>query len=411
MALCIYNTYSRKIEEFSPREKKRVRLYTCGPTVYASPHIGNYRTYVTEDVFRRHLQYRGFSVRHVMNITDLDDIVLLEAKRRKMKRKALARMYERKFLREMRLLGNLRAHRYPRASEHVPEMIKLASRLVKNNHAYLHKDGNVYFDISKFPKYGRLSNYEFTPFQLNRRVKKNDYWQYEAGDFALWRRKSARDDETWECNFGRGRPAWNLECPAMAMHYLGKEIDLHMGGIDNIFSHHENEIAIAESATGRRFVRHWAHVKHLLLNGRKMSKSSGNFVTLEQLLSKGYAPRAIRASLLCVHYRDRLHFSFSRLDECAEKYAQMQKKVAAIKKASGRHEDMRRVNSLVKWETAKFEQCMDDDINAPGALSHVRHLINSASKLAKDGRLGKKGRRLVLRALKEFDSLLGCVPG
>lgn len=406
----LFNTLGRKKEKFAP-SGKNIGFYTCGPTVYAPPHIGNYRTYVWEDVVRRYLQSRGYRVRHIMNITDLDDIVLREARKRKTSWKKLAQKYGRLFLKEKRMLGCLEAHKYPRASGHIREMVKVAQKLLRKGYAYCDEKGDVYFDISKFSEYGKLSN--FKPSKKERRVSKQDYWQYEAGDFLLWRNcNAANSDACWNTSIGYGTPAWNLECPAMSMKYLGEEFEIHMGGTDNVFSHHENEIAVAKCASGKKFVRYWMHVKHLLLDGKKMSKSKGNVIVLEDLMRKGYSAHEVRAALLSVHYRRRMNFTFARMERIAEYARGVEAAIKLVKKAaqsSKYAESDAQIMCAIKMGKHAlecFKYNMDNDFNAPHILHHCCNLICWAQERAKKGRLGRKSAQIVLRSVREINSVL-----
>ncbi|HEC80710.1 MAG TPA: cysteine--tRNA ligase, partial [Firmicutes bacterium] len=306
-----YNTLIKSVEEFSPLEGDVVKMYTCGPTVYDYAHIGNFRTYVFEDILRRWLKFRGYKVIQVMNITDVDDKTIMGANEKGISLDEYTREYTNAFFEDIDTLRIERAEHYPRATEHINEMIALIEKLIEKGIAYVADDG-IYYSIAKFPEYGKLSGFDVKSVKAGARVAKDEYDKEDVRDFALW--KFRRPDEPfWSAPFGDGRPGWHIECSAMSMKYLGETFDIHIGGVDNIFPHHENEIAQSEGATGKKFVRYWLHSEHLIVEGRKMSKSLGNFYTLRDLLSMGYNPIAIRYLLLSTHYRKQLNFTFDGL--------------------------------------------------------------------------------------------------
>src|SRR5450759_709277 len=309
--LRLYNTLGRREEEFSPIEQRRVRLYTCGPTTYDTVHVGNLRTFVWEDVLRRALKRLGYDVTQVMNLTDIDDKTIRGAAREGLPLAEFTARYAEEFFRDLAILGVERAEHYPRATDHIPEMIAVIARLKARGHTY-ESDGSVWFRISTFPGYGRLSGVDLSQARPGERVPDDEYEKEDPKDFALW--KAAKPGEpAWDSPFGRGRPGWHIECSAMSMKYLGEHFDIHTGAVDNIFPHHENEIAQSEGATGHPFVNFWLHAEHLIVDGEKMSKSKGNFYTLADLLEKGFSPRAIRYLLVSVPYRMKLNFTLDGL--------------------------------------------------------------------------------------------------
>jgi cysteinyl-tRNA synthetase len=312
----LFNTLSGTLEEFKPLRDGEVRLYTCGPTVYDFAHIGNFRTFVFEDLLRRLFEFQGFEVKHVMNVTDVDDKTIAGAGRERKSLSEFTEPYTRAFLEDLNTLNILPPNTPadpPRATREIPAMIELIERLVKKGAAYV-SEGSVYYRVSAFPAYGRLSKKNLEKNIRGARVDVDEYDKEEGADFALW--KGAKELEpAWDSPWGKGRPGWHIECSAMSMKYLGETFDLHAGGEDLIFPHHENEIAQSEAATGEKFVRFWLHAKHLLVNGEKMSKSKGNFYTLRDLLAKGCDPMAIRYALLSVHYRTPLNFTLEGLKE------------------------------------------------------------------------------------------------
>src|SRR6202045_916932 len=305
MALRLYNTLSGKIEEFHPLQNNEVRMYACGPTVYDYGHIGNFRTFVPVDILRRFFRQSGFEVRHVMNITDVDDKIIRNPAQEGLSVKDYTAKYEKAFLEDSSTL-NIEPPVLVRATQHIEEMALFVAQLDKKGFAYRTEDGSYYFRIAKFPGYGKLSKKDFAGISDGARVDLDEYDKDSARDFALW--KAAKPGEHWDTRLGPGRPGWHIECSAMALKYLGESFDLHAGGEDLMFPHHENEIAQSESATGKTLAYHWMHVRFLLVDGRKMSKSEGNFFTLRDLLLKGYKPSAIRFLLISVPYRHPLNF-------------------------------------------------------------------------------------------------------
>ena len=314
MALKIFNTLSRRLESFEPLTAGKVRMYTCGPTVYDYAHIGNFRAYLFEDLLRRYLQYSGYQVTQIMNLTDVDDKTIQGSQKAGLPLAEYTRHYKEAFFADIQALNIEAAEAYPAATEHIPEMIALIETLFKAGVAYRSEDGSVYFSIAKFPAYGRLAQLDLSELRPGARVAQDEYQKDNLADFALWKAWSPADGPVgWEAPWGRGRPGWHIECSAMSMKYLGPSFDLHTGGVDNIFPHHEDEIAQSEAATGQPFVKYWMHCAHLVVEGRKMSKSLGNFFTLRDLRERGYNGREIRYALLSAHYRQTLNFSFAAL--------------------------------------------------------------------------------------------------
>ncbi|MEM7819165.1 MAG: cysteine--tRNA ligase, partial [Candidatus Aenigmatarchaeota archaeon] len=292
MVLKLFNTLTRKKEVFKPIKKNEVRMYTCGPTVYDFAHIGNFRTYVWQDILKRWLLFKGFKVKHVMNLTDIDDKTIKGAREQGISLREFTEKYIKAFFEDSKTLNLLPADVYPRATEHIREIVELIKILIEKGYAYKGEDGSIYYDISKFKDYGKLSKLKIKELKAGARVKSDSYTKEEAYDFALWKAWDPEDGEVFfETEIGKGRPGWHIECSAMSMKYLGETFDIHTGGVDLIFPHHENEIAQSEAATGKKFVNYWLHAEHLIVEGRKMSKSLGNFYTLRDLLAKGYDPR------------------------------------------------------------------------------------------------------------------------
>jgi cysteinyl-tRNA synthetase len=410
----LYNTLTHKKEIFTPLRRGAVSYYTCGPSVYLQPHVGNFKTYVFEDVLRRWLEYSGYKVKHVMNLTDVEDKGVRQARGSMKKMRAQTDANGKMFFGAAEGLRLLKPAFVCKASSHVPDMIKLIEKLMARGYAYEWKeDGNIYFDISKFRKYGRLSRTPVEKFvKSHRRVAKDDYWQFEMGDFALWKARRPSDgDICWNSPWGKGRPGWNIECSAMSMAHLGPTIDIHAGGSDLVFSHHENEIAQSEGATGKKFVRWWVHGRHLLLNGKKMSKSLRNFYTVQQLRAKEFSYRAIRYMLAGAYYRHRLNFTFARLRKCEREIKKIDKQVEKLEAhARGGKAALASVKArgLAKWALKYFEMAMDDDLDTPGAMAAFSKLLaeSAAGAAGPMGRISKHDARLFLDALHRMDAVL-----
>ena len=415
MAIKFYNTLTNKKEVFRPLHKGEVRMYNCGPTVYSYAHIGNFRAYVFADLLRRYLEWRGLAVKQVMNITDVGHMTFDEAadakgedKIEKAARKEkktpiqIARFYEKAFFQDIGKLNIQNAMVYPRATEHIPEMIELVKALLKKKYAY--QSGNsVYYSVEKFRKYGKLSGNTIKELMAGKRVEVNPE-KKNPFDFALWIR-NPKHIMQWESPWGRGYPGWHLECSAMSMKYLGKTLDIHTGGEDNIFPHHECEIAQSEGATGKRFVKYWMHTRHLMVDGRKMSKSLGNFYTLKDLLDKGYSPMAIRFTLLSAHYRSKLNFTDSAVKQAEENVRTLQKLVARLGSVKGR--ESKKVRDLVKDARNGFKEAMDDDLNISGALASLFDLVREINKRVAGNRMGPKNGDEVLKFILDLDNVLG----
>jgi cysteinyl-tRNA synthetase len=390
----IYNSLSRKIEAFVPLSKKQVKLYTCGPTVYARPHIGNYRTYVWEDVLKRYLLYKGYKVLHAMNITDFDNTILREAKRRGVPIEKLTRKSERLFMKDISSLSMLPADAYPHARDYAGKMNQVVQRLLAKKAAYKDERGRVFFDISSFPSYGKLAGKILS--KSSRRVMREEYKPSQAGDFLIW--KPSGDASCLE-------PPWNIQCATMAEAVLGSPIDISMGGIDNRFNHHENTRAIASVLCGKECCRYWVHIRHLLVNGQKMSKSKGNIILLPDMARKGFPPKLVRFILLSVHYRRRLNFTWGYAKSAKKRYMELKKAILKLKKASRKERSGSNASKFAALAKQSFESAMDMDLNAPKA-------IEAAEKFAKMCASGKSpcSPREALRLLSLFDSVLACLP-
>ena len=377
MALQFFNTLTRSKEDFVPLDPagKKVGLYTCGPTVYNYAHIGNLRAFMFEDLLRRYLEYKGYAVTHVMNITDVEDKIIRTVRETGKPLREITDFYTQEFFRDLDTLNICRAHVVPRATDTIPGMIKLIAELITKKHAYVGEDGSVYFSIQSFPAYGKLAHLDMENLQPGARVKHDEYAKESVADFALWKAWVETDGPVkWDSPWGPGRPGWHIECSVMSMAHLGPSFDIHCGGEDLVFPHHEDEIAQSEAATGKPFVKYWLHNAHLLVEGKKMSKSAGNFYTLRDLLAKGWTGREIRYLLLSAHYREPLNFTMdgltgarSALQRIDEFLLKMQELAAP---AGGEVQNI----------PAPIETALDDDLNISGALGSIFEFIRDANK-------------------------------
>jgi len=405
----IYNTINRQLEEFSPIEPGHVGMYTCGPTVYNFAHIGNFRAYIFEDLLRRCLKRAGYRVTQVMNLTDVDDKTIAGSKRNGLPLREYTGIYKDAFFADTGKLNIERAEHYPAATDHVPEMIDLIGRLIAKKHAYKSDEGSVYFDISSFTAYGRLAHLDMTALRSGSRVANDEYEKDSASDFALWKAWDEKDgDVVWDSPWGRGRPGWHIECSAMSMKYLGESFDLHTGGIDNMFPHHENEIAQSEAATGKPFVKYWMHCGYLVVDGAKMSKSLGNFFTLRQLLEKGYTGRQVRFVLMSAHYRQPLNFTFAALDGARPALERIDEFTSRLDSVAGSSAP----GKLPAWAVAAksgFDAAIDDDMNIPAALGALFDMIHAGNREIAAGGLAPAGAAAVSLLVDDFDGVLGFI--
>ncbi|MCM8772449.1 MAG: cysteine--tRNA ligase [Candidatus Omnitrophica bacterium] len=399
-----YNTLTKKKEEFIPIEDKIVRLYTCGPTVYDLAHIGNFRAYIFEDLLHRYLEYRGYKVIRVMNITDVDDKTIKGAKNEGISLREFTDRYIKIFLEDMEILRLKKPDYMPRATEHIKEMVELIKKLLEKGYAY-YKDNSIYFSISKFPSYGKLSGIDLSKIKVGARVDADEYEKQDVRDFVLWKAAKEEEGVWWETEIGKGRPGWHIECSAMSMKYLGETFDIHTGGVDNIFPHHENEIAQSECATGKKFVNYWLHCAHLLVNGEKMSKSKGNFYTLRDLLNKGYNPIAIRYLLLSTHYRDPLNFtenSLKQAENTIKNYNEFYQGLNICAEEKYNPE----IKKEIEKTREKFIEELDNDLNISPALSHIFNLIKKVNIYFSKGEFGKQNVKEVKEFLEDVDNVL-----
>ncbi|HZN54198.1 MAG TPA: cysteine--tRNA ligase [Candidatus Polarisedimenticolaceae bacterium] len=403
----VFNTLTRRVETLAPREPGHVRLYTCGPTVYDYAHIGNFRTYVWEDLLRRTLELLGFRVTQVMNITDIEDKIIARAIAEGTTIDRITAPFIDAFFADIETLGIRRAEHYPRATEHIPEMIAIAKALEARGLTYV-SQGSLYFRIDAFPSYGRLSHLDKREIKVGARVDSDEYDKDDARDFVLW--KAHRDGEpSWDSPFGPGRPGWHLECSAMSMKYLGESFDLHTGGVDNIFPHHENEIAQSEGATGRPFVACWMHAAHLMVDGEKMAKSKGNFHTLRDLVAAGHDPRAIRYLLLATHYRSSLNFTFDALARAAGELARfdaLQARLAEGGIAEGREPEFDAKLAAIE---AEVRDGLGDDLNVSGAFGALFRLVREANAALDRRELPAGSAAALSETLARLDGALGVI--
>jgi cysteinyl-tRNA synthetase len=407
----LFNTLSGRVETLSPLAPPEVTFYTCGPTVYDRAHVGNFRSFVATDVLRRTLKHLGYRVREVMNVTDVDDRIIQKAQEAGQDLSTFTARYIRAFEEDMATLRLERPEHMPRATGHIPEMVALIERLQARGHTYA-AEGSVYFRIASFPEYGRLARLDVAGIQAGARVDTDKYDKENARDFVLWKRKS---DEPawaqWEAPFGKGRPGWHIECSAMSMKYLGETFDLHAGGEDLIFPHHENEVAQSSGGTGKPFVRHWMHVKHLMIDNETMSKSKGNFFTIPDLLERGHSAGAIRYLLAGSHYRKPLNFGFEPLQHAKAALERVHGLVARLDEAGGEGGEGAAAEACAEARRG-FDAALADDLNTPEALAAVHGLVGRANSLLAEGALSRVGAARVRAELEAMDRVFAVLlPG
>jgi len=383
MALHLFNTYSRQIEEFHPLDPdgRAVKMYTCGPTVYSHAHIGNFRAYIFEDLLQRHLEMRGYTVERVMNLTDVDDKTIRGSRAANLPLREFTAPFKKAFFHDLDTLQIKHAATFPAATEErfVQAMIAMIAKLIARELAYQAEDKSVYFRINRFPEYGHLAHFDLGELRSTGRVKSDEYDKEHVGDFALWKAWDEEDgDVWWESPWGRGRPGWHIECSAMATTLLGEQIDIHCGGVDNIFPHHEAEIAQSEGCSGKTFVRYWLHCAHLLVDGQKMSKSLGNFHTLRDVLEKGYSGREVRYALSRVHYRAPLNFTWEGMEEARQALARIDEWLRRLREAA--RAGKVQPNRAVAIEYDGFAGALDDDLNISAALGHLFEQIRESNR-------------------------------
>lgn len=403
--LRLFNTMTRRKEIFKPIEKGKVRLYSCGLTVYDFAHLGNLRAYVFVDLLRRWLEFKGLEVKHVMNVTDVDDKTILGMQREGTSLKEYTQKYVDAFFEDLNMLKIRKPHINPKATEHIEEMVKLIEVLVKKGFAYRSNDGSIYYDISKFKNYGKLSKVKVKKLRAGARVKVDEYGKERASDFALWKAWNPKDGAVfWQTKLGKGRPGWHIECSAMSMKYLGTTLDIHTGGVDNIFPHHENEIAQSEAITGKRFVKYWLHNEHLLIKGERMGKSLKNFYTMKDLLQMGYDPAAVRYLLLSTHYRKQFQFTVEGLDaarNALQRLGDFMERLGEVKVVNGE-----KVETLVADARNNFVKALDDDLDVNTGLAIVFNLVREVNTLIDQGKLNRVEALKIASLMMDFDSVL-----
>ena len=408
MAFRVYNTMSRSKEELRPIDGKTVRMYTCGPTVYNYAHIGNFRAYMFEDLLRRYIKFCGFDVVQVQNLTDVDDKTIRASIEQGKPLKAYTKEYIDAFFDDLAKLNIEPAEHYPAATDYIPEMIHLIEALFEKGYAYRSDDGSVYYSIDKFAEYGKLARLDREGMQSGARVDQDEYDKDNAADFALWKAYVPEDgDVVWDSPWGKGRPGWHIECSAMSMKLLGESFDIHTGGVDNIFPHHEDEIAQSEAATGKPYSKYWMHCGYLVVDGKKMSKSVGNFYTLREVLDMGYTGREVRYELLSGHYRQSLNFAFKSLDANRAALKRLDEFFAKIKEAIGAETE---VGNLPGWAAntrAGFAEAMDDDMNISGAMAAIFDMVHAGNKAMAENPISGKESLAVSNLWRELDTVLG----
>jgi cysteinyl-tRNA synthetase len=412
MAIRFFNTYSRDLEEFRPLEPAghEAKMYTCGPTVYSRAHIGNFRAYIFEDLLQRHLESRGFKVRRVMNLTDVDDKTIRGSREANLPLQDFTAPFKKAFFEDCDTLGIKRADDFPAATElrYIEKMIRMIETLIARDLAYQAEDKSVYFRIKNFPTYGHLAHFDLSQLQSTGRVKHDEYDKEHIGDFALWKAWDEEDgDVGWESPWGRGRPGWHIECSAMATALLGEQIDIHCGGVDNIFPHHEAEIAQTEGVTGKKFVRYWLHCAHLLVDGQKMSKSLGNFYTLPNLLGKGYTGPEIRYALMRVHYRAPLNFTWDGMEEARQALARINEWLLRLRETAAKKIDKGKNTAQPGHQ---FEEALDDDLNISAALGFLFESIRETNRALDRNELDAAAAKAWLNWWEQVNSVLGHRP-
>jgi cysteinyl-tRNA synthetase len=403
MALRFYNTLTQQVETFSPLSGNVVRMYTCGPTVYNHVHIGNLRTFTFQDILRRWLRARGYTLDHVMNITDVEDKIIRNAAAHHQSIFEYTAQYEQAFLEDMRTLRLEQPERLAKATDHIQEMVQAIEKLDQRGFTYT-SDGSVYYRIANFPTYGKLSHNDFSGIRAGARVDVDEYDKADARDFVLWKAKK-EGEPGWDTPLGDGRPGWHIECSVMAMKYLGETLDIHTGGVDLIFPHHENEIAQSEALTGKPFVRYWLHAEHLIVEGQKMSKSLGNYYTLRDLIEKGYAPEAVRYLLASVPYRKKLNFTFDGLKAAAtaiDRLRNYKLRLETAKLSEGANE---KVEQRTQAAHQAFDDALDEDLNTAEALAAVFEYVRDTNTAMDSGEFAADNVPGALKFLDHFDAV------
>ncbi len=405
MALKFYNTLSGEKEVFVPLKDKFAGIYSCGPTVYGFAHIGNLRAYVFADVLRRYLEFKGYTVRQVMNITDLDDKTIRASKEQGVSLREYTDKYIRFFFEDIDLLRIKRADVYPRVTDHINEMAEMTGILLDKGYAY-RKDGSIYYKVSEFKNYGKLAKIDLSRIKPGVTVEADEYEKEDVRDFALWKEKK-ESEPFWVTEIGEGRPGWHIECSAMSIKYLGATIDIHTGGIDNIFPHHQNEMAQSEAATGQKFVRYWMHCEHLLVDNKKMSKSLGNIITLRDVMNRGYRPEALRYLFAFSHYRSRLNSTWESIGHASNILNRLNQFVERLKGYNSKSKSNEEITMLTSRHAQRFETEMDNDLNTPGAFASIFDMVGEVNAAIEKEDLSAENAKAVYELMLKFDAVLG----
>ncbi len=403
-----YNTLTKRVEDFVPQEDKKVKYYTCGPTVYDYAHIGNFATFVRQDLFKRLLEYLGYDVIHVMNITDIDDKTIKRSGEKGITLEELTEFYLKEFLEDMKSLNIKMPTKLVKATSEIDNMIKVVSGLIEKGYAY-ERDGSVYFSVNKFKDYGKLSGIKVDELKAGARVDVDEYDKDNPADFALWKKSTEEEIKRgiyWKSPWGKGRPGWHIECSVINLVHLGETIDIHSGGIDLIFPHHENEIAQSEAYTGKEFSRYWFHCEHILVDGKKMSKSLGNFYTVRDILKMGYNPIALRLLLISGHYRKQLNFTFENLKQAEKNLETLVFTIQDLKEVEkeGFSEEIEKEKERFKEE---FLEHLKNDLNTPEAFASLFEFIHYVNNKIKEGEMTKKNAESIVEMFYDLDRILG----
>ena len=406
----LYNSETKKIETLDKKPGEKISMYTCGPTVYNFAHIGNFRTYVFEDILRRSLKYFGYKVHQAMNLTDVDDKTIKGAIATRQSLDDFTKPFKEAFFKDLKTLNIEQVEVYPEATGHIDGMINMIQKLLDKGIAYFGSDKSVYFAIDRFPKYGRLSHLDNKTLQVgaSKRIQHDEYDKESLSDFVLWKAYDPERDGLiyWESPFGKGRPGWHIECSAMAFEHLGETIDIHVGGVDNLFPHHENEIAQTEACTGHLFVKHWCHAEHLLVDGKKMSKSLGNFFTLRDLLEKGYTGKEVRFALLQSHYRMQLNFTLQTLEAAKIGLKRINTCYEAL--LNHRPSDQNFLEeSYFSNQYHLFDEAIGNDLNIAEAIALLFNFIKDINHHLAGNKIGSEDKKEGVDLFEKFDSILG----
>ena len=407
MELRLFNSLGKSKEVFRSKNGNVVTVYCCGPTVYDYAHIGNLRTFLFEDILTRYLEYKGYEIKFVMNITDVDDKTISSSRKYNTTLKDYTEKFTNEFFKDLKSLNIKEASLYPRATEYIQDIENHIIKLQNEDYCY-ESEGSYYFSINKFAGYGRLSGLEINESKNKTRLNEDEYTKDNAQDFALWKSWDSEDgDVYWEGKLGKGRPGWHIECSVMSTKILGNEIDIHAGGVDLIFPHHENEIAQTEAVTKKQFVRYWIHAEHLIVEGKKMSKSEGNFFTLRDLLDKGYDANHIRFLLIASHYRSQLNFTFDGIKQAKENIDRIQESYSKVKSLETETGCNRVLSEITKGSIDSFEDAMDDDLDMPVALASIFRFVRDLNKYLDDNEVLEENKSEVLDYFKKINSILG----